>query len=64
MGIIRTKNSARASKTNTKVSDEVGDYGNDPYFVKKAEDMKALIKRVGSPKQFVERHGKANGASV
>ena len=31
------------------VSSEVRSYANDPFFVKKAEEARAMIKRVGLP---------------
>ena len=52
--------SPHVPKKGSTVMNDVRDYGNDPYFVKKADDMKALIQKVGLPKQLIERHGKSN----
>ena len=30
----------------------VKDFGNDPFFVKKAQEMKELIRKVGLPEDF------------
>ena len=37
------------------VSDKVGNYANDPYFVKKANAAKAFLEKVGLPKSFATR---------
>ena len=34
------------------ISDKVGDYANDPYFVKKAEEAREFLKIAGLPKEF------------
>lgn len=39
-------------KTNAIVSSEVGNYEKHPFFVKKAEAAKALLEKVGLPKQL------------
>ncbi len=53
----QTANKASASKRISSkgnpriiVSDKVGNYEKHPFFVKKANEMKELIKRVGRPK--------------
>jgi len=45
----------KIAKSNAIVSDKVKDYGNDPYFVKKAEESKAFLERNGFPKEFIPR---------
>jgi hypothetical protein len=35
------------------VSDKVKDYGNDPFFVKKAKDSKVFLEKHGFPKQMI-----------
>jgi len=35
-----------------KLDRSVGDYGNHPFFVKKAEEAKAFLDRVGLPKNL------------
>ncbi|MEO5562684.1 MAG: hypothetical protein ABIR18_04595 [Chitinophagaceae bacterium] len=37
---------------NAIISDKVGNYENDPFFIKKAEDAKAFLKKAGFPKQL------------
>ena len=37
------------------VSNDVKDYSNDPFFVKKAEDSKKVIEKYGLPGHFVTR---------
>jgi len=53
-----------ASKKNKKTTNKkihgiidpsVRNYGNDPYFVKKANEMKELIEKVGLPKEFYKK---------
>ena len=45
-----------ANKKNQK-SKPVKDFGNNPFFVKKAEEMKGLIQKVGLPKDFKKQAG-------
>lgn len=35
------------------VSDKVKDYGNDPFFVKKAKNSKIFLEKHGFPKQLI-----------
>ncbi|BAV07257.1 hypothetical protein SAMN05421788_102119 [Filimonas lacunae] len=35
-----------------KPANSIADYGNDPFFVKKAAQAKKRIERVGFPKEF------------
>ena len=35
------------------VSDKVKDYGNDPFFVKKAKDSKVFLEKHGFPKDLI-----------
>jgi len=34
---------------------KVKDYGNDPFFVKKAEDSKAFLEKHGFPKELLTK---------
>ena len=48
------KSAKRISKAKRKqllgtISKSVGDYGNDPFFVKKTQEAKALLDKVGLP---------------
>ncbi|MFT4152407.1 hypothetical protein [Parafilimonas sp.] len=48
-------------KVNAKVSDKVGDYGNDPFFVKKADDSKKFLEKHGFPEELLKiRSGQIN----
>ncbi|MES2701582.1 MAG: hypothetical protein V4649_03035 [Bacteroidota bacterium] len=38
-----------------KLSDDVKDYGNDPFFIKKAEQSKAFLEKHGFPKELVAK---------
>lgn len=53
--MVHTKNTINNTKISLKklngvISDKVGNYQADPFFVKKAAEAKALIKKVGLPK--------------
>jgi hypothetical protein len=39
-------------KTHAIVSDEVGNYEQHPYFIKKANAAKAILRKVGLPESF------------
>ena len=43
------------------IVDELPDYGNDPYFVKKAEEAKAFLEENGLPEEYVEKYGIPEG---
>ncbi|MBD1433535.1 hypothetical protein H8B06_11905 [Sphingobacterium sp. DN00404] len=36
----------------------VGDYGNDPYFVKKANKSKVFLEKHGSPQELLDKKNK------
>lgn len=36
------------------ITDKVGNYGNHPFFLKKAEDAKAFLEKAGLPESFVK----------
>jgi len=46
------KKTAR-TKTRGIVSDKVKDYGNDPYFLKKARESKVFLEKHGFPKELI-----------
>jgi hypothetical protein len=52
---ISGKRTVTEQTTYAIVSDKVGNYANDPYFVKKANAAKELLERVGLPKSFTTR---------
>lgn len=41
------------------VNPNIRDYGNDPFFVKKADDSKSFLEKHGFPKAFRKRPGRA-----
>ena len=47
------KKQERKKPTKTKDQSGVKDYGNDPYFVKKAEESKAFLEKHGFPKELL-----------
>ena len=47
----RSKKSAAQKKT----SPRVGDYSNDPYFEKKAEESKAFLEKHGFPAEVMKK---------
>ena len=60
-GIKRT---AKA-KSHAIVSDTVKDYGNEPYFVKRAKESKAFLEKHGFPKELIpEKPGSRKKANV
>ena len=51
----KTTRTKTITKAKIVVSDAVGNYGDDPYFVKKAERAKAFLDRVGLPEGFARK---------
>jgi hypothetical protein len=37
------------------VSNDVRDYSKDPFFIKKAEEAKKKVDKIGFPKAFIEK---------
>ena len=54
MPTAKNKNSGRKKKTFAKVDPKVGNYEKHPFFVKKANEAKALLKAVGLPKKLAK----------
>ncbi len=54
---VTTKNKSKTKKvmSNGVVDNTVGNYEKHPFFVKKANEMKALIKEVGLPKELTKK---------
>ena len=46
---------ATLEKSKAKVSDKVKDYGNDPFFVKKAKESKEFLQKHGFPKELLTK---------
>jgi len=46
-----------ASKKSVKItaSDKVKDYGNDPFFVKKAKESKDFLEKHGFPEELLQK---------
>ena len=53
MSTIKNKKAAK-NKTLAVVDPKVGNYEKHPFFVKKANDAKALLKSVGLPKKVAK----------
>ena len=49
---VKNKKPASRKKTLAVVDPKVGNYEKHPFFVKKAASAKALLKKVGLPKQL------------
>jgi hypothetical protein len=54
-GTKLSKPSSAKKVYNDRISDEVGNYEKHQYFVKKANDAKEFLDRVGLPKEFLEK---------
>ena len=37
------------------ISNEVGDYGNDPYVIKKGEESKKFLEKHGFPEELLKK---------
>ncbi len=55
MPIVKHKSKAKKQKPNGVVDSSVGNYEKHPFFVKKANEAKALIKEVGLPKELKKK---------
>lgn len=49
------KNTDLKKRGNAIISDKVKDYGNDPFFVKKAKESKEFLEKHGFPKELVKK---------
>ena len=47
------KKQAKKKPTKARNSRKVKDYGNDPFFVKKAEESKTFLEKNGFPKELM-----------
>ncbi|HUX84149.1 MAG TPA: hypothetical protein VMV20_02880 [Chitinophagaceae bacterium] len=50
-----SKKETSTKKSSAVVSDSVGNYEKHPFFIKKAKSAKALLLKVGLPKQLTKR---------
>lgn len=48
-------NRAKKKQPGTKRHSKVKDYGNDPFFIKKAEQSKAFLEKHGFPEELVSK---------
>ena len=42
-------------KINAIISNDVKDYGNDPFFIKKANESKAFLEKHGFPEELMKK---------
>jgi hypothetical protein len=49
------KKQIKSKPSRTKRAKKVKDYGNDPFFIKKAEESKAFLEKNGFPKELLTR---------
>lgn len=49
------KKQIKRKTSKDKRTKKVKDYGNDPFFVKKAEDSKTFLEKHGFPKELLTR---------
>lgn len=54
MPALKNKNTGKKKKTFAMVDPKVGNYEKHPFFVKKANEAKALLKTVGLPRKFAK----------
>lgn len=54
MAESKNKKKTVAKKTHAVVDPKVGNYEKHPFFVKKANEAKALLKAIGLPKKLVK----------
>ena len=50
-----TKKQTSEKPSKLKISDKVKNYGNNPYFVKKADESKAFLEKHGFPKELLDK---------
>ena len=52
---VATKKQGSSKPSKVKISNKVKNYGNDPYFVKKANESKAFLEKHGFPKELLDK---------
>ena len=52
--VAKHKSKTKTKKANAVIDSNVGNYEKHPFFVKKANAAKALLKAVGLPKQLAK----------
>ncbi len=48
-------NKDQKPKINAIISSDVKDYGNDPFFIKKANESKAFLEKHGFPEELMRK---------
>jgi hypothetical protein len=46
---------SKSKPSKTKNAKKVRDYGNDPFFIKKAEESRAFLEKHGFPKELLTK---------
>ncbi len=54
--MIKESKKTKQRKSKVKVSNKVKDYGNDPFFIKKAKESKEFLEKHGFPKELLLRN--------
>lgn len=52
---METKKNVSKPSIKAKISNDVKDYGNDPFFIKKANDSKAFLEKNGFPEELLKK---------
>jgi hypothetical protein len=52
---LQPKKKNQKIKINAIISSEVKDYGNDPFFIKKANESKAFLEKHGFPEELMRK---------
>ena len=52
---VAAEKSSLEKPSKVKISNKVKNYGNDPYFIKKANESKAFLEKHGFPKELLDK---------
>jgi hypothetical protein len=50
-----SKKNQQKAKINAVISSDVKDYGNDPFFIKKANESKTFLEKHGFPEELLKK---------
>jgi len=53
--LSESKKKYQKPKINAIISSDVKDYGNDPFFIKKANESKAFLEKHGFPEELMRK---------
>lgn len=53
--MLNRTNKTLQLKPKLKITNKVKDYGNDPYFIKKAKESKKFLEENGFPKEILNK---------